>query len=179
LGALEKTSLRPVLEADPKLKPFLDQPATANGLDIEGLAFRGGRLFFGLRAPSLDGRASVLEVSAKDLFAGGATAKRHEIDLGAGQGIRELVTLSDGRFLVLSGPSGSDDEPDATGRFQFWRWGGPGEALDRIGELPAMPGKAEGVFVFSDSERLIEGLVFCDGAKDGEPRPFRLIKPAQ
>lgn len=177
LGAIQKASLRSLLQADEVLKPFLDQPANANGLDVEGLAFRDGRLFFGLRAPSIKDRAFVLEVIARELFGGRPTAVRHELGLGAGQGIRELVALRSGGFLLLAGSSGSDDEAASpAGGFSLWLWAGPKGDLQKVAELPAMPGKAEGMFLFSETEALLEGLIFCDGGKDGAPRSFRLVK---
>src|SRR4030095_5210819 len=43
----------------------------SNGLNIEGLAVAGDKLFVGLRAPSLDGKAYMLGASLADLFAAG------------------------------------------------------------------------------------------------------------
>ena len=50
---LEKSSLRPAIEASPVLQPFTGLPGKENGVDIEGLAVRGDVLFVGFRGPVL------------------------------------------------------------------------------------------------------------------------------
>ena len=40
------------------------------GVNIEGLAIKGGRLFFGFRGPAVDGTAKILAVDADALFSG-------------------------------------------------------------------------------------------------------------
>ncbi|MCJ2043282.1 DUF3616 domain-containing protein [Methylobacterium sp. J-078] len=81
-----------------------------NGLNVEGLAVVGGRLYAGLRAPSRDGRAFLVSVPVEALFAQGnatLTADVTTIPLAAGPdaGIRDLTILPDGRMLVLTGAS--------------------------------------------------------------------------
>ncbi len=39
-----------------------------NGLNIEGLVVSGGKLFAGLRAPTLDGKAFIVAIDADKLF---------------------------------------------------------------------------------------------------------------
>jgi hypothetical protein len=50
---LEVTSLMPAIEQDPVLKEFTRLPGKENGVDIEGLAVRDGRLYVGFRGPVL------------------------------------------------------------------------------------------------------------------------------
>jgi hypothetical protein len=183
-GAVAKANLRPVLTADAELSPFLDKPAEENGLDIEGLAERGGRLFFGLRAPVLDGQATVLEVGVDELFGGRATSTRHRLALGRGRGIRDLAALQgDAGFLVLVGPSGGPDSGRSpTGvRFELWHWPGPGSAAVTIGALGTVPGepdaKAEAVLVLNQNGTVVDGLILHDGPKNGAPHGFRLSLP--
>lgn len=59
-GALERW-----LAEDPHLGPFLGIPSKENGLDIEGLAVRGNRLWLGLRGPVLRGHAVILDLELK------------------------------------------------------------------------------------------------------------------
>ncbi|MBQ0818798.1 DUF3616 domain-containing protein, partial [Microvirga sp. HBU67558] len=59
-GALERW-----LAEDPHLGPFLAVPSKENGLDIEGLAVRGNRLWLGLRGPVLRGHAVVLDLELR------------------------------------------------------------------------------------------------------------------
>lgn len=49
--------LFPALAADSRIAPFLVIPSKNNGLDIEGIAARWGRLLVGLRGPVLRGIA--------------------------------------------------------------------------------------------------------------------------
>jgi Protein of unknown function (DUF3616) len=178
---LKKASLRLLLKADSKLAPFLGKPATENGVDIEGLAERGGRLFFGLRAPSLDGKAFVIVVDAEALFADARpSCQRLALPLGAGRGIREMVSIEDG-FLIIVGASTSDDESTqapAAGAFGLYFWGGTGGPLTKIGDISNPPGKPEGLLVLSETSTVVEVVVFHDGAKDGGPTPLHILKPS-
>ena len=54
--------LRDLLRDDEHLAPFLPIPGKDNGLDIEGIAVRGDRVYLGLRGPVLRGWAFVLEL---------------------------------------------------------------------------------------------------------------------
>lgn len=183
-GAVAKADLRAVLAADAELAPFLNRPAEENGLDIEGLAERDGVLFLGLRAPERDGKAMILEVGIKALFAGTATLGTHRVALGPGRGVRDLVALAGkAGFLLLSGPSGGPGSgPSQTGAtYELWHWPGPGSAAARLGALGTVSGeaeaKAEAILILSQSESAIEGVVFHDGPKNGAPHGFRLSPP--
>ena len=54
------------------LSGFVDAPLQCGGVNVEGLGYRNGSLFFGLRSPSVrnDGRAYIIEVDANELIAG-------------------------------------------------------------------------------------------------------------
>ncbi|MFF5208224.1 DUF3616 domain-containing protein [Streptosporangium sp. NPDC000396] len=55
-------NLADLLVDDPHLAPFLAIPSKDNGLDIEGIAVLGDRVFVGLRGPVLRGCAVLLEI---------------------------------------------------------------------------------------------------------------------
>lgn len=174
---IERTSLRSALQADPVLGPYVDKDAAGNGVDIEGLAEVDGRLFFALRAPSLNGKSFILEVTVQQLFLkGGPTPKliRHEMPYGEGIGARDIVALQEGGFLILTGPSGSDDEPAASAPGAFWFWPGPGSKPEKIGELSGVPPKAEAILLYAQTVKELKGILFFDGEKDGGPVGFRL-----
>lgn len=110
---------------DRHLGPWVALPGKDNGLDIEGLAVSGGRVFLGLRGPVLRGWAVVLELHVEDGAAGelrlkqigpkGRAYRRHFLNLG-GLGIRSLNI--DGRdLLVLGGPTMTHDGP-----VRIFRW---------------------------------------------------------
>ncbi|MCI0755455.1 DUF3616 domain-containing protein [Teichococcus vastitatis] len=101
------------LRKDPHLAPFLKVPAKENGLDIEGIAIQGERVWLGLRGPVVAGHAVVLELSLKEtkpgqlkprqIGPGGQRYRKHLLDTG-GLGIRDL--RRDGvDLLLLVGPT--------------------------------------------------------------------------
>jgi Protein of unknown function (DUF3616) len=113
-----------LLRGDPHLGPFLapaspDEPQGAlaipskdNGLDIEGLAVHGDRVFLGLRGPVLRGYAVILQLEVEDVGHGllaprhlkkGSRYHKHFLDLD-GLGIRELCRHGED-LLILAGPT--------------------------------------------------------------------------
>ena len=100
-------------------------PSKDNGLDVEGLAVSGNRVFLGLRGPVLRGWAVVIELQVTDDSAGvltleplgssGAVLRRHFLQLD-GLGVRDLVVHGDDLF-VLAGPT-----MDLDGPVFIYRW---------------------------------------------------------
>lgn len=142
LGAGEERS--PLLEElrdDAHLGPFIDIPSKDNGLDVEGLAVRGGRVLLGLRGPVLRGWAVLVELHPEERDDDGVLQLRtsdagrryykHFLDLD-GLGVRELCWWRDD-LLVLAGPT-----MDHEGAMRVFRWkGGPassGDSLTRQGD---------------------------------------------
>ncbi|MCP3136195.1 DUF3616 domain-containing protein [Pyxidicoccus xibeiensis] len=87
-------------------------PSKDNGLDIEGLAVHGDRVFLGLRGPVLRGWAVMLEMEVQDAGNGflapkrgkkGGAYRKHFLQLD-GLGIRELSRHGDD-LLILAGPT--------------------------------------------------------------------------
>jgi hypothetical protein len=101
------------LRKDPLLSPFLGVPAKENGLDVEGIAVDGERVWLGLRGPVLSGYAVVLDLMLKEPRAGRLKPKRierdrrryrrHLLDTG-GLGVRDL-RLAGEDLLLLVGPT--------------------------------------------------------------------------
>ncbi|WP_448572102.1 DUF3616 domain-containing protein [Trichothermofontia sp.] len=149
-GWAQAGSLLAVLAADSHLKPFLN-PAIAskeNGLDIEGIAVRGDRVFLGLRGPVLRGWAIVLDFWVEDTTPGklglvpqaGLRYRKHFLELN-GLGIRDLCFHGDD-LLILAGPT-----MDLAGMMQLFRLkdalGLTGDTIHSQGE-----GRLEWVFDF-------------------------------
>jgi hypothetical protein len=114
-NAVETTyRISDLLQRPSAVSPFFGKPLdeASDGLNIEGLAVVGDKLFVGLRAPSLDGKAYILGASVADLFAPGnapAAGKPEVIAIQLGPktskiGIRDLAPYKD-RLLVLAGPA--------------------------------------------------------------------------
>lgn len=118
--------LMDALRLDEHLAPFLVIPGKDNGLDIEGIAVRGERVFLGLRGPVLRGWAVVLELALADAEPGlmrlapvdarGRPYRKHFLDL-RGLGVRDL-RLQGEDLLILAGPTMDLDGPAAVYR---WR----------------------------------------------------------
>ena len=104
-----------LLKEDSHLQSFITAgiPSKDNGLDIEGLAVAGDKLFLGLRGPVLRGWAIILELeldatepeilTLKEITNDGVKYKKHFFDLN-GLGIRELC-IKDQDIIILAGPT--------------------------------------------------------------------------
>jgi hypothetical protein len=121
-----RDQLRMLLRHDDHLAPFLAIPGKDNGLDVEGIAVSGERVYLGLRGPVLRGWAFVLELRPyvdpdepdrlrlRD-FDDGLPYRKHVLDLD-GLGVRDLCP--DGEdLLVLAGPT-----MDLDGPVRIYRW---------------------------------------------------------
>jgi hypothetical protein len=61
--------LREVIRSEPVLQPFGDQRLESNGITIEGIAVRRGRIYAGFREPALsDGHAVILSAALEGVF---------------------------------------------------------------------------------------------------------------
>ncbi|HEY8481992.1 MAG TPA: DUF3616 domain-containing protein [Spirillospora sp.] len=164
---LNKDSITDLVADDPHLAPFLSIPGKDNGVDIEGIAAHGDRIYIGLRGPVLRGWAVLIEIRPdtdpadprrlRPLPVGGdgALYHTHFLDLG-GLGIRDLCPHGDD-LLVLTGPS-----MDLDGPVRLVRWPGAvttaapeivtSADLEVLGELPHGDGDdhAEGIAVLDE-----------------------------
>jgi hypothetical protein len=137
-----------LLRKDPHLGPFISLPSKENGLDIEGIAVRGERVFLGCRGPVLRGYAVIIELALSPgdhgLEAGkvekGRRYRKFFLPLD-GLGTRAL--LLDGEdMLILAGPTMPVGVPA-----RIYRWHGalareksaviPASEVELLGDLPA------------------------------------------
>jgi Protein of unknown function (DUF3616) len=167
-----------LLADETTLQPFFGERLEKNGLTVEGVAVRDGRLYAAMRAPSLPGnQAAILSVALGALFDGAAPdAKLHPLRLGKGRGVRDLAAFENG-FLVLAGPSA-----ETKGTYSMYSWDG-GDVTKWLKDLPDLFDK-KGEQIKPEAllplDRTTEGLrvlVLFDGPKDGEPRAFRIPYP--
>ncbi len=179
----DTASLSDLLRRDPVLGAYFQKPLQHRGLNIEGLAVRDGRLFFGFRGPNLDGAAFVLEIRADDVFSRKSRPEYvlHRLALGNGLGIREIVAART-CFLIIAGNSGaepSDRFPRAenyrAGRgYALFAWDGKGARVHEIGPIPNAPGKAEAMTVLDEAPDQVTVLMLFDGPKGGRPSIYRI-----
>jgi hypothetical protein len=122
------SNLRDILAGDEHLAPFVPIPGKDNGLDVEGIAVAGERVYLGLRGPVLRGWAVVLELrpdvgpDAPDglvlrPFEGGRPYRTHVLRMD-GLGVRDLCPHGQD-LLVLAGPT-----MDLDGPVHVFRWHG-------------------------------------------------------
>jgi hypothetical protein len=113
-----RSALEKWLAQDPHLGPFLNIPSKENGLDVEGLAVRGDRIWLGLRGPVLRGHAVVLDLELRQTASGHLKARRvddgrryrkHLLDT-RGLGVRDMRFDGDD-LLLLVGPTMSLEGP--------------------------------------------------------------------
>ena len=185
-------SILDALEGDEHLGEFLRVPGKDNGIDIEGIAVLGDRVFVGLRGPVLRGWAVILEIEPvvrkkhadrlrlRRIGDEGQHYRKHFIDM-EGMGIRDLRRDGDD-LLLLAGATMALSAPAAV-----WRWPGGaspdrpsvvrGNELFRVLDFPYHVGKRDDnpealglfgqgqVMVLYDSasdERCIERGVLAD-----------------
>jgi hypothetical protein len=172
--------LSEVLAAAPQIRPYFTRDLmSANGVNVEGLAIAGGKLFAGLRAPTLDGKAFIVTVDPDKLFDESVPIKQGDahvvsVPLGFGRGIRDLARLNDAQLLILSGPA-----QDASIPFEIHVLDIKAETsrlVGALGELPGVAGaKAEAISVLSQHENAVDILVMFDGLPSGGPREYTII----
>src|SRR5262249_4070066 len=103
--------LAEVLKTAPQVGSFFGRDLNEEkGLNVEGIAVFDGRVFAGLRAPVLKRTAFLVSASVSDLFSRDQSPPRPAVRviplrLGKKAGIRDLASLGEGRFLVLTGPA--------------------------------------------------------------------------
>jgi hypothetical protein len=181
--SVQTTSLVDILQNDPVLGKHFDKPLQQKGVNIEGLAIRGGVLYVGLRNPNLDGFAFVIEVKAADLFAGKGRPRYtlHKLALGKGLGIREIVAAKS-CFLIIAGNAGSEpsreypkaEDYDGDTGFSLVAWDGRGTETHRIGPISDAPAKAEAMTILEESPDQVTVLVLFDGVSGGRPTVYRI-----
>jgi len=168
--------LRAIIAADSVLSPFLDRRLENNGLTIEGIAVKNGRLFAGFRGPSLDnGRAAILSVAIGGLFGTDpADPKLYLLPLGNGQGVRDLASYASG-FLVLAGPAAAGG-----GNYAVYWWDGASERISLLRDLADVTGnkrKAEALLPLEVSPSGLRALIFFDREKQGAPIAIEMLPP--
>jgi hypothetical protein len=157
-----------LLSDDPHLKGFIRShaiPGKDNGIDCEGLAVSGDRVFIGLRGPVLRGWAVIVELEAsrgpgiapEPIGPEGRRYRKHFLDL-CGLGVRDLCRQGED-LLVLAGPTMELD-----GRTAVFRWRNAltseGEAVLRKDDL-----KCELNVPFGNGEDRAEGITLLDDGR--------------
>lgn len=158
----------------------------AKGLNIEGLAAKGDRLFFGLRGPAADGAAFIVSVDKDALFSNSAADLRLQIkrlDVAPGHGVRDMAAVNDGLLLII-GPDDRKDDQALPSMLALW----DGQssklhilgafALDDVKLRTGVNGcddkelKPEAILVREDTGDHYAVTILFDGMCDGGPLEF-------
>lgn len=173
-GVQSSARLREAIRDAPHVGDFYDKPLKDNGVNIEGIAVRAGRMHVGFRGPSVDGRGFILSADADAVFGKRKLrAKVHALPLGDTTGIRDLAAVRDG-VLILTGPV--NDQPVTPAVFL---WNEKLGSLKKLGTL-AIPEdlrkhKAETLLVLRDKKReAYRVLVVFDGPENGAPTEYEV-----
>ena len=169
LGLDRGADLVDLLADDPLLGSFIQSaaglrpiPGKDNGIDCEGLAVAGNRVFVGLRGPVLRGWAMIIELQVGDgpglepqlIGPGNRKYRKHLLRLH-GLGVRDLCRHGDD-LLVLAGPT-----MELAGRTAVFRWrnalASQAEAVLQKDDLPC-----EFDVPFGEGEDHAEGVTVLD-----------------
>lgn len=173
------------LGADPP--PKAPQLKGLHGINIEGIAAKEGWLYFGFRAPAIDGKANILRVAATPLFTGGDLSDTlFTITVGKGGGIRDLLAVPEG-LLLLIGPN--DDTKSTTGwSIAFWDGAAAGGSVIQpkvLAHLVLPPIrsnhcdkeiKPEAMTMLENGPDFRRLLILSDGMCDGGALAYRIPK---
>jgi len=192
-GYVDTGRLWSLMQAQSELRPYVGEhrcmgSEASSGINIEGMALRDGRLYFGFRGPVIQEKAFVLGVDAQALFSGvDPKLVVIRLTLGDHRGIRDMVAVADG-LLLLAGP---DD--DVAGRGVDWAvfwWDGKSasRALEPrlLATLDLTPvklrncdetQKPEAMTVLEETSKAYRLLVLSDGMCDGGAMVFSVPKP--
>jgi hypothetical protein len=179
------TELPRFIRDEPKLASKFDVPLDENGLTIEGVAVRDGRLYAGMRGPVLDnGDAVILSVPLVVLFDGQKGEQQpHFLNLGRdtlknARGVRDLVAFENG-FFVLAGPVNDPPNGEVTDSDYsvFW-WDGKAPPK-KLGDLKGYGSKVkpEALVPLEQRGNKLGVLLFFDGPDEGGPQPVEIDRP--
>ena len=177
---------------------FAENLEEEDGLNIEGVAVQGDRIWFGLRAPvkkaSKDGkkfkkRAFVVGGSVADLFEPGDKPSKAKpevafFDLDE-RGIRDLAALPDGRLLVLAGAPNGDEvlfklfvaDPGRNAARPIGTLAKVKGRVEEDGEKKMKTGKAEGVTLLEIKAGAAQAVILFDGLENGAPSLAKFAIP--
>ncbi len=166
-------ALRQVLKRAPgAIGEYTEKPLgkKAGGVNFEGVAVIGNRMFLGLRGPSKRKQAYVMSVDLSGLFGKvELTPEYSKVELGKKTGIRDLAAVPGG-LLILSGPVGGK------GSYAIHHWNLEDKKPEKLLELimPEKGAKAETLLLLGHEDGNYQVLVLYDGIADGGPREYVL-----
>lgn len=173
----------PALQDHVGERECLGSEPSQGGINIEGLAVQGERLYFGFRGPVIDGEAWVLSVNSAALFGRAPSAPQlSRLALGPNRGVRDMVAVKGG-VLLLAGPDDGPANPNIAWTLNLWD-GQSRSALTTPQTLATLDLsgvalrpcdvelKPEALTVLAERAHSYQVLVLSDGMCDGGPLLF-------
>lgn len=161
----------------PERRPDLEG---RQGVNIEGVAAKDGRLYFGFRGPAIGGEALIVGVDANALFDHGDSAPSvGRMQVGKKRAIRDLTIAGDA-LLALVGP----DDDEKCRSYSIFRIEKPYQGDMRASELAVLdldeaPQDKDGNRIKPEAMTLLgmtperyRLLVLSDGGENGGPLVF-------
>ncbi len=186
-AGIQRASLIPWAEQNETFREYTKKPLQLNGFNVEGLAWRAGKLYFGVRGPNIQGSTYVIETTTASLFSGSSSLPActvHTLPVGEARGIRELLSIRDG-FIILTGNASAEatkKSPTTQARmadkvFDLFLWQ-PDKtpALSTIGVVPRPGAKAEALLLLEDTPTHADLLILFDGTPNGAPQSYRISR---
>jgi hypothetical protein len=173
-GVESSSRLREVIEKSKDVGSKFNEPLAEGGVNVEGIAVRNDRMYFGLRGPSLNRQAFVLSVDAGALFTKNDDLKpgATSLELGENTGIRDLAVVNNG-ILILAGPTRDEDVP-----YSVWLWDGSSKAAKPLATLDLSAvkkdAKAEILLPLEEDAANIHVLVMFDSVENGGAISFTI-----
>ena len=170
VGVASSGRLRGAITQGAVIKRVLQSAARQGGVNIEAIAVKDGRMYLGLRGPSVDGHAFILSVDAGAAFTEDQdlAASVARLRLGKDAGIRDLAAVRDGLLVFPARSTSSRSIPRC-----FIGTNGPARSRSSVScKLPKSPKgkKAEILLVLHDqADTPWRVLIMFDGPKDGLP----------
>jgi hypothetical protein len=164
-------NLRAIIHNDPQLSKHEGDIPDENGINIEGIAVSGDTLYLGFRGLLLNGTAVIASLSLSDAFDNPkAKLNPYPVNLGDGQGIRDIATAGDG-FLILSGP-----EKDTAGPAGVcvWKPGAEAKSCREITKAGPADSKPEALTVLEATDDQYKVLIMSDGVSNGAPAIYEV-----
>lgn len=177
-SSIKRSSLATILEQDRILRQYVNVKHQKNGVDIEGIAVKKDRLFFGFRTPILqDNYVPIIAVKFEHLRRNDKY-ELFSVNLN-GNGVRDMVSVDEG-FLILADATGEDGD-----HFQVYFWDGlvnlprlnPAPQIKLLSRIPAKKNtRAEGLTVLRETSSSYQIVVIYDSVAEGNPTIFEINK---
>ncbi|TBD04808.1 DUF3616 domain-containing protein [Rhizobium leguminosarum] len=168
-GNLEK-----IIATTPELARYVNMIPDQQGINIEGIAIKGGQLYVSFRGPLIGGGATIGVIGLEDAFRSPSASLTllPPIKLGDGQGVRDLAAV-EGGFLILTGPQRDQAGP---AKVCFWKLGETSAKCHGVIKAGPDSSKPEALTLLETTDAKFRVLIMSDGANGGSPAIYDVAR---